>query len=185
MLHAPGNQRTEPKVVADKNHALRGQLLTVGDDSTEDSGPLTRKLVIAASGQPHHHSQRVIGFLLRPPDIDVKAVFVALDLVGDDLRAHLTIVAAVAHAIPAGRRNRRLPSQFPDGRPGIGDPLEGERLPFSDTAHCALLGAEALGDARRSTSIHELIPQEGCSPDKVGSPCAGIRRAESEGTLLD
>src|SRR5205085_12626238 len=64
------SQSERLRVVADKNHALRGQLLTVVDDSTEDSGPLTRKLVIAASGQPHHHGQRAIEFILWPPDID-------------------------------------------------------------------------------------------------------------------
>src|SRR5438309_11114954 len=98
--------------------------------------------MIAAAGEPYHDGQKFFGLLTRTPDIDVQAVFVALNLLADELRTYWSILTAVAYALPGSCRLRRLPAQLADRWLGIGNAFECERVTFDDPAHGAVLAAD-------------------------------------------
>ena len=102
-------QYAEAEIVGDEYDTFGRDLLAVVDDAAEAARPFTRQRMIAAAGQPHHHRQQAIRLFLRPPNIDVEAVLIALYLACDELRAHGAVATAIAHAIPVCRRKRCLP----------------------------------------------------------------------------
>src|SRR6516162_8207848 len=94
---------------------------------------------------PHHHWQRTIWLLARPPDIDVQTILVALHFSTNDLRANGSEAAALAHAIPACWWRGRPPPQRADRRGRIGNSFEGHRGTLDRAANGALLSAGDIG----------------------------------------
>src|SRR5205823_1823922 len=103
--------------------------------------------MIAAASQPNHYRQRAARRLARPPYVDEEAIFLAPDVLPDDLRAHGAVTAAVTHALPGLGCLGWLPAQRTNRRSRIGNTLEGQHLAFGHPANRTLLGTRDVGTA--------------------------------------
>jgi len=91
----------------------------------------------------HHHRLFVTGGPIDREDVQSETVFVPLRLaVSVDLRARVAKDCRVAHALPAGRRRRRTPTQVAYRRCGEGNPAEGTEGSFNSALELTRLGAD-------------------------------------------
>src|SRR6516162_79892 len=118
---------------------------------------------------PHHHRQRTIWLLARPPDIDVQTILVALHFSTNDLRANGSEAAALAHTIPARGWRGRPPPQRADRRRRIGNSFEGHRGALDRAANGALLGAGDIGAGGAACGLRRCDHREKADDDEAST----------------